>query len=328
MPKSRSNLPDRITRRGRAGNVPIIEIAEQRHNVRIAKLTFWVVGLVGWPTIAVITYGVLGPHGIAHALLAASVGFLAALALAVTASLVVLAWPVVRVLWHWAAEITLGAVLLAGYLALVQVVSFWLALAILAACTVAPMVLPFTRHAVTPVVWCAVWRHRLRLSFDAFIKSNRYGSVPFILTARPTPAGGRIWVWLRPGLSLADLEARLDKLAVACWAKEIKIAPASNRHAALIRVDVTARDPLTAKVLSPLTRLIPLHRNASDDAPVSPALAPTALDLTDVPEDDFSAPADAPATERKPLKPVRTTTPATAPAPAATSSGDDLSDWI
>jgi hypothetical protein len=131
MSKFRSRTTGRAIGRGRVGTVPIIAIAERRHNVRIAKLTFWVVALVGWPTIAVIAYGVLGPTG-PHKLLAGFIGSLTALALAVVTSLVVLAWPVLRVLWHWAAEITLGAILLTGYLALVQVVTYPLALAILA----------------------------------------------------------------------------------------------------------------------------------------------------------------------------------------------------
>ncbi len=326
MSKFRSRTPARAIGRGRVGNVPIIAVAERRHNVRIAKLTFWVIAIVGWPTIAVIAYGVLGPTGTAHQLLAAFIGFLTALALAVVTSLIVLAWPVLRVLWHWVAEISLGAILLAGYLALVQVVSYPLALAILALCVAAPLLLPFTRSTLVPWIWCAIWRHRLRLSFDAFIKSNAYGSVPFILIARPTPAGGRIWVWLRPGLSLADLEARRDKLAVACWAKDIQLAPASTRHAALVQVNVTARDPLTAKVLSPLLRFLPF-RHTGSDAPVSPAVVPTALDLPDVPEDDFTADAadTVAAVEPKRLKPVRPT-PATGPAPA--TDGDDVTDWI
>jgi hypothetical protein len=328
MSKFRSRTAGRAISRGRVGTVPIIEITERRHNVRIAKLTFWVVALVGWPTIAVIAYGVLDPAS-GHSILAGFIGLLSAVALAALTSIVVLAWPVLRVLWHWAAEITVGASLLAGYLALVQAVTYWLALAILTACVAAPMVLPFTRNAVVPIVWCAIWRHRLRLSFDAFIKSNRYGSVPFILIARPTPAGARIWVWLRPGLSLADLEARRDKLAVACWAKDIQLAPASTRHAALIQINVTARDPLTAKVLSPLLRFLPSRRNPLADAPVSPAVVPNALDLPDVPEDDFTTDTatTAAVVEPKRLKPVRTTAPATAPAPAATD-GDDITDWI
>jgi hypothetical protein len=340
MSKFRSRTPTTAITRGRGGrvgNVPIIEIAERRHNVRIAKITFWVVALVGWPTIAVIAYGVLGPSGTGHKILAGFIGFLTALALACVTSLIVLVWPIVRVLWHWAAEISVGAVLLAGYLALVQVVTYPLAFAILAASVAAPLVLPFTRTAVWPWIWCAIWRHRLRLAFDAFVQSNRYGNVPFILLARPTPAGGRIWVWLRPGLALADLEQRRDKLAVACWAKDIQLAPASVRHAALVQVNVTARDPLTLKVQSPLLRFIPLRHNTSA-VPVSPAVVPTALDLPDVPEDDFTTNtdgADTLAVEPKRLKPVRNTSPATtastgsATGPAAGPGvADDIADWL
>ena len=70
--------------------------------------------------------------------------------------------------------------------------------------------------------------------------------------------GNTYHLWLRPGLALSDLEQRRDKLAVACWAKDIQLAPASDRHAALIQVNVTARDALLAQVVSPLTTLLSL----------------------------------------------------------------------
>jgi hypothetical protein len=110
-------------------------------------------------------------------------------------------------------------------------------------------------------VWCAVVRHRLRLSFSAFLRSrNRIhvrGAQPLILLARPTPAGERVWVWLRPGLDLDELETNTAKLAVACWASSVRVACASPHHAALVRIDVTRRDPLTNLVDSPLVGLMP-----------------------------------------------------------------------
>ena len=56
----------------------------------------------------------------------------------------------------------------------------------------------------------------------------------------------------------------------------------SRRFAALVRVDVARRDPLTAEVASPLALLVPRMREA--DAPVSPGVPPVGLDLADVPE--------------------------------------------
>ena len=79
---------------------------------------------------------------------------------------------------------------------------------------------PSSRSATasSPRSWCLVTRHRIRTCFSEFIITNRTGSLPLILWARPTPVGERVWIWLRPGLSLDDLQNRLDQIAVACWA--------------------------------------------------------------------------------------------------------------
>ena len=114
MGKSRFTLPR--SGRGRIGNVPIIEIAERRHNVRIAKVTFWVIFLAGWPVIAVLA------SALTNRAMAVVIGLFVALVAAVVVALLVLAWPIVRALWHWAVEILLGAALLYAYLALVHVV--------------------------------------------------------------------------------------------------------------------------------------------------------------------------------------------------------------
>ena len=128
-------------------------------------------------------------------------------------------------------------------------------------------------------------RHRLRLCFTEFVRSaNRVspGRLPLILLARPTPAGERVWVWLRPGLDLADLEVKTAKLAVACWAAQVRVVQASENRAALVRIDITRRDPLKTLVGSPLLDLLP---NPPGLAPVSPAVPAfdLALDLPDVP---------------------------------------------
>jgi uncharacterized membrane protein YkvA (DUF1232 family) len=99
-------------RGGRNGAVPIVEVAQRRHYMRTAKLTFWVVGLIAWPVVATLA------SAITDTALAVAVGLLTAIALAVSTSLVVLTWPVLQVLWHWATEIITGLALLAGYLAL------------------------------------------------------------------------------------------------------------------------------------------------------------------------------------------------------------------
>src|SRR5262249_56002637 len=104
------------------------------------------------------------------------------------------------------------------------------------------------------------------------------GSVARIWWARPTPAGVRLWVWLRPGLALSDLQKRLDQVAVACWSASVTAEAASQTNAAYIRLDIKLRDALTATIKSPLLGLVtPTPGTGKDPLPV-----PTALDLPDV----------------------------------------------
>ena len=74
-------------------------------------------------------------------------------------------------------------------------------------------------------------------------------------------------------------------MAVACWAGEARVVRTSTKYAALVRVDLARRDPLTGLVASPLALLIPRqHNNTDADVPVSPGMPPVGLDLADVPE--------------------------------------------
>jgi hypothetical protein len=138
-----------------------------------------------------------------------------------------------------------------------------------------------------------------------------------------------VWVWLRPGLSLSDLETRLDKIAVACWASTVIVDRASDGNAAYVRLDVKRRDALTATVSSPLVGLVDPDTPATER---KTATVPTALDLPDVAE-------PAPATPGIPAGSTTRTEAATrkpAPTPAgqpaarviAGAGGEDLSDWV
>ena len=150
-----------------------------------------------------------------------------------------------------------------------------------------PAVVPRLRRRLVALVWCAVVRHRLRHAFAEVIRSTnrRHVAAPLILAARPTPAGERVWVWLRTGLELSDVEDKTGKLAVACWADQVRVTRAGSSYAALVRVDIARRDPLRTKVTSPLAALIPDQDNDQcSDAPVSPGMPPLGLDLVDVPD--------------------------------------------
>jgi hypothetical protein len=323
--KSTFTLPGKQRRRAFGAGTPVIEIAHRRHNVRIAKVTFYAVTIV---------VGVLAgtvASTLTSTVRAVFIGIIGGLATGVIVSAIVLVWPVLRILWHWIAEIATGSGLLAAYLALVDVMLPWQAGLTLATAIGGPLALPFTRTRLMPIVWCAITRHRLRLCFAQFVKTNHHGTVPFILLARPTPAGERIWVWLRPGLALTDIEPRRDKLAVACWAHDIRLTPASKRYAAFVRVDITRRNPLTAVINNPLPTLI-TNTDTTDPARTAPdtTTVPAGLDLPDIPDDPVinpdrpAHPADVkPGPDKRTGKPLRAVPP-TEP----TAAGDEITDWI
>ncbi|MFI0484672.1 hypothetical protein [Actinomadura sp. 9N215] len=315
-------------RAGRGGTVTVIEDRVSRSYARTAKVTFYVVAIVVGLLAATITTSYLPP--IAAVLLGGLIGGVVGLLVAAF----ITCWPVLRVLWWWAPEI--GLTLLAGY--------GWVLLAthlpligrilILAVLVGVPAAVPFIRTRVKAIAWCVITRHRLRVCFNEFIITNRSGTLPLILWARPVRTGERVWAWLRPGLSLADLQTRLDKIAVTCWAASVTVEAASDRNAALVRIDVKRRTVLTGTIETPLLDLV------EDDTPTAQRAtrpAPTALDLPDVPATSNneqgpsrpagSGPVPAPDDTRpKTTKTKSAKTGTTDPQPA--SAGEDISDWI
>lgn len=294
----------------RPGVVTLVEAPLMRAYVRKARVTFIVVGLV----VALFTAVALSHRypPIVALLLGIPLGALAGLVAAVA----VLAWPVLRIVWHWAAEIAAGLVLLFGWTALMNAMPVWVSLLIVAPALCAVGLVPWLRRRVLALVWCAIVRHRLRVCFAEFIRPagrDHAAHAPLILFARPTPAGERVWVWLRSGLELADLEGKTGKMAVTCWANQVRVAKAGS-SAGLIRVDITRRDPLRADISSPLVDMIPGWE--SDNAPVSPGMPPVGLDLSDVPEPATDPDDDAPRSRR-------TRKPRNASGPAAGPVGDD-----
>ena len=158
-------------------------------------------------------------------------------------------------------------------------------LAATAAIVGVPAAIRPVRTRLHQVTWCLVTRHRIRTCFSEFIITNRTGSLPLILWARPTPVGERVWIWLRPGLSLDDLLDRLDKIAVTCWATAALAEAASASNAAFVRLDIKRRDVLTGTITSPLLDMIKSGTPATER---DTAEIPTALDLPQVPASEVT----------------------------------------
>lgn len=308
----------------RGGTVTVIEDRVSRSYARTARIAFYVItAVVGALAATIATAFPQIPHPIVGLL----VGLLVGVAVALPISGLIAAWPVIRVIWWWTSEILAALVAVYGFTALSLYTPLGVRLALVLTVIVTGFV-PQVRHTVMRVVWCLISRHRLRTCFNQFIIANRSGTLPLILWATPTPVGERVWIWLRPGLSLDDLQGRLDKIAVACWAATITAEKASTRNAAYVRVDIKRRDALEGTVTSPLVDQVD---PATPVASRATTTAPTALDLPDIPADTQQpAPAARDKRTTKRADKRADTKPAAdpAPAPATTGAAEDLLDWV
>ncbi|HEX6969663.1 MAG TPA: hypothetical protein VF174_12760 [Micromonosporaceae bacterium] len=312
MSKSSSRRPF-----GRAtGTVTVVAANVHRSSARNARLAFVITALA----VGLLSATVAADQ--THPILAAVLGGLIGAGTGAVVWTVVRVWPVIRLVWWWLPEITLAVGLVYGWVALARATSLPVRLAVVAVVVGVPAAVPAIRRRLAAVAWCVIVRHRLRVCLAQFIHAHSSGSLPLILLARPTPVGERVWIYLRPGLSYADLNTRLDKIAVACHATSVVVEKASEKNSAFLRVDIKRRDVLADTVGSPLPGLVD---PAAPSTPRTPGTLPTALDLPDV--------ADIPTQPAAVNKPVPSSNgkPATTTATAAAvngSSGEDISDWI
>ncbi len=295
------------------GTVTVIEESVHRSAVRKAKTIFWVVWVVAGLLSATVAASKWQP--ILALFIGAAIGLVVAFAIAV----VVIIWPVVRAIWWWIPEIGLAFALIGGWIELASHTTLPERLGAVALLGVPGAIAP-VRRRLAALCWCLITRHRLRTCFSEFFVTNRTGSLPFILWARPTPVGERVWLWLRPGLALDDIQARTDKIAVACWADAVVAEPASESNSAYVRMDIKRRDALTATITNPLLRLITPGTPATGR---QPAGVPTALDLPEVSPDEV-----APSSPTRPEKEKKASSAKPPAAPAATSGASDIEDWL
>lgn len=264
----------KLTNKGQT--VTVIEAPTRYSQRRKAKVAFW----VAWFVVGLLTATVASHYW--HPILGFLFGMLAGGTCAAVLFVLIVIWPVLRIIWWWLPEIGVGLAGVYGWTWLMTSTPLWLALLLVTVGFGTPAAFRRARFWVMAPFYCLLVRHRLRTCFAAFLATNREGTLPLILLARPTPAGERVWIWLRPGLSIRTLEQddQLHKLATACWGNDVRVAPASNRYAAFIRVDILRRDPLTGTVLSNLPSAVPADH--IDDTPTV-ALPPTGVNLADVP---------------------------------------------
>ncbi|MEU4329040.1 hypothetical protein [Nonomuraea dietziae] len=316
MSKGSFGTPKRNNGFGRRGSsVTMIHNNVQYSYLRTAKITFYVVlAVVGLFTAVISTY-YLPP------LAAIPVGLVAGALVGGLVAGVVAIWPVLRVIWWWLPEIDLALLLVGGWWFLAEFTNPIITGSIYAFVIGTLAAIPALRRLMVALAWCLIVRHRLRTCFNSFVHTDRHGHLPFIGWAKPIPVGERVWVWLRPGLSVAQLETQLDRIAVACWAASVTVTKASTSNSAYIRLDIKRRDVLGAVIGSPLTDELPTITPADTTSLSRSALAvPAQLDLADVPE-----PEDTPSGQRPSRKNGRTPAVDGTPATVATNSDDD---WI
>jgi len=229
------------------GTIAVIEQPVMRSYRRKAKIMFYVTWFI--VTVLAATVTASKWHPVIALFAGAAFGFItAAIVWAVIA-----AWPVIRAIWWWTPETVITGSLI---FELAEHTTLVYRLAFTAAITGIPAAFKPVRARINQALWCLVTRHRIRTCFSEFIITNRTGSLPLILWARPTPVGERVWIWLRPGLALADLQTQLDEIAVTCWATAALADTASRSNAAFIRLDIKRRDVLTGTITSPLLDMI------------------------------------------------------------------------
>jgi len=148
------------------------------------------------------------------------------------------------VVWRWRAEIVAVVVLVVVFAHLSdRLGSSTTALVAMTAPVLVVLAIPVTRRFTLARAWCVLTRHRLRSCLVQVQATNRDGRLPWVLWARPTPVGERLWLWMLPGLSVLDLENRTEVIAASCWARDARVHR-TRRLATLVRVDVIRRDPL------------------------------------------------------------------------------------
>lgn len=93
------------------------------------------------------------------------------------------------------------------------------------------------RRRLIAVAWCLITPHRVLAGCANAWVQTRSGRLPIILATTPAAYGERVWIWLRAGITAADLNAARDVLAAACWAAEVHVVP-SPGHAHLVTLQV------------------------------------------------------------------------------------------
>ena len=246
----------------RNGTVTVIETRVHRNSARNARLAFVLAAIFigGIATVAASQW--------TEPILSLLIGIALGVIVGAICWTAVRVWPVVRVIWWWLGELLASAVITVVWSLLATHTPLAIRASVVAA-IIAALLIPNVRRPIVAVGWCFVVRHRLRTCFAQFIVANQSGSLPLILAARPTPVGERVWIYLRPGLSVNELQSRVDKIAVACHASTVIIDRAQQPYCCVCAGRYqTPRRPRRPRRHTP--RHDPLHRRSPWRTPSRP----------------------------------------------------------
>lgn len=163
------------------GTVTVIEQPVMRSYRRKAKIVFYVTLVI----VAALTATVAASKW--QPLLALFAGLVLGTVVAAIAAGIVTAWPVIRAIWWWTPETVLTGSLIFGWVELADHTNLYWRLAVVFVIIGILAAVKPVRDRINQATWCLVTRHRIRTCFSEFIITNRTGSLPLILWARPTP---------------------------------------------------------------------------------------------------------------------------------------------
>jgi hypothetical protein len=150
---------------------------------------------------------------------------------------------VVAGLWPYRRELTIGLVVLVGWHELARVVPGWWSLPVTAAVVAGLLAIPAVRRQVGRWLRCGRTRRWLRAGLEQIRAANPAGQLPRIRRVRTTLIGERVWLTLRPGHAVEQLDPRAEELRAALRSRDVRLSRDVHRSHR-VTLDVVRRDTL------------------------------------------------------------------------------------
>lgn len=149
--------------------------------------------------------------------------------------------PLLAVL-RWRREILLLAGLLVVQDVLTRLIGSAAAIAAVLGAVALVALVPATRRALLRFGVTLVTEHRLRVGFRLAGTASRVGRPPAVIWSRGHRFGTVATVWLPAGVTIDDIRADRQVIAVACFAETVEV-DRHPRHAQLVNVTVLRHRP-------------------------------------------------------------------------------------